>query len=318
MKTLEMNKRYLTLTALLAFLLSSCLKDEGFEDGKYATIGENVEGQRFISIPLGAKASNSVGVESKQGAQSVNLFAVSYDYTDPAASDISVTLQANNALVTAADPNAIALPANVYTLPSATAVIKAGKRVSDPFAISLNTATLDPNKLYGIGFSITGVSDPSIKIPANLKNVVFLFTIKNKYDGVYQYKATYSHPADRDPAWTRTQFTYPYDVELRTTGPNSVSFYNSAYEAGLVPLMTPGVSGFGATELNIVFDANDKVVSVNNPAPDARNRQFQLIPGGDSRFDESTKTLYLKMTMGQVGFEPIPMDIVMSYIKARQ
>jgi hypothetical protein len=313
-----MNKTYLALTAFMAFLLSSCLKDEGFEEGRYGTVNKNTEGQRFISIPLAANKTNPLGVESKAGFQPVSLFPASYDHKDAAPSDITVTLQLNNALVTAADPTITVLPASAVQVPKQTITIKAGERVSsERFAINMNTSALDPSKKYGIGFSISSVSDPGIQIPANLKNIVYVFTIKNKYDGVYKYLGTYSHPADRDPAWLRTQFTYPYDVELRTTGPNSVSFYNSAYGAGLLPLMVPGVSGFGATALDIVFDANDKVTSVNNPAPDSRNRQFTLTPGGDSRYDPATKTLYLKMSMSQNGFDPIPMDIKMEFIKAR-
>ena len=92
-----------------------------------------------------------------------------------------------------------------------------------------------------------------------------------------------------------------------------MSFFNDAYQGTLLPLMGPGTSGFGATALNIVFDAADKVVSVNNPSPDSRNRQFQLIPGGNSRYDAASKTLFLEITMSQNGFTPIPMHIQMIY-----
>lgn len=317
MKKIVLNKAYLTLTALVAFLLSSCLKDEGFEEGRYGTINTNTEGQRFISIPLGAFTANPIGVESKAGAQPVSLFPVSFDFKEPASSDITATVQVNNDLVKAADSTAVLLPASSYTVSSTNLVVKAGQRISEPLTINLNTSQLDPSKKYGIGFTLTSVSDPSINMPANLKNVVFVFTIKNKYDGVYRFKGTYSHPADRPAEWTRTPFTYSYDVELRTTGPNTVSFFNTAFGSGFLPLQTPAVSGFGGTALDIVFDENDNVISVNNPAPDARNRQFQLIPGGNSRYDEATKTLYLKMAMTQNGFDPIPMDIVMEFVRPR-
>jgi hypothetical protein len=223
----------------------------------------------------------------------------------------------NNNLVRPADSTAVVLPANAYNVPSLNLTVKAGQRISAPLSININTSLLDPSKKYGIGFTITSVSEQGVNIPANLKNVVFLFTIKNKYDGVYNFKGTYSHPADRDPAWVRTQFTYPYDVHLITTGPNSVTFYNTYFSAGFLPLMVPGASGFGATALDIVFGDNDRVTSVNNPAPDSRNRQFQLTPGGNSRYDNATKTLYLKMSMTQNGFDPIPMDIIMEFQKPR-
>ena len=171
--------------------------------------------------------------------------------------------------------------------------------MSAPLPIVLNTNLLDPQESYGIGFTLTSVSKSGVGIPANLKDVVVAISIKNKFDAIYTYYGKYDHPADRDPNWTRTEFKYPYETALLTTGPKTVTFYNDAFGSGFLPLMTPGVSGYGATALDIVFDDNDKVVSVNNPAPDSRNRQFQLIPGGNSRYDASTKTLYLEMTMSQ-------------------
>ena len=181
----------------------------------------------------------------------------------------------------------------------------------------MNTSTLDPSKSYGIGFTITGVSKSGVGIPSNMKDVVFLFTIKNKYDGVYQYTAKYDWPADRSADWLRTEWTYPYETWLLTTGPNSVTFYNDAFGAGLFPLMVPGASGLGGTAMDIVFDANDKVVSVNNPTPDSRNRQVTLTPGGNSRYDAATKTLYLEMTFTQNGFLPALWHVKMKYQKPR-
>lgn len=317
MKKILLNKTYLLLSLLLSFSFVSCLEDKGFKNGEYQTINANVLGQEWISIPLAARQPNALGVESKTGFQAVPLFPVSYDFADPAPQDITITLAVNNSLVAQQAPTAVVLPSSSYNVPSTTITIPAGKRVSDYFTINMNTSTLDPSKSYAIGFSITGVSKAGVGIPSNMKDVVFVFTIKNKYDGIYTFIGKYDHPADRDPAWRRDEWTYAYDVQLRTTGPNSVTFFNEAFGSGFLPLMVPGVSGFGATALDIVFDANDKVVSVNNPTPDSRNRQFALIPGGNSRYDAATKTLYLEMVMTQNGFAPIPMHIRMVYKKPR-
>ncbi|MBA2330021.1 MAG: DUF1735 domain-containing protein [Flavisolibacter sp.] len=317
MKKLFLNNKYLYFTLALSFFLSSCLKDKGFDNGEYGTVNRNTEGQKWISIPLGAFKTNAIGVESRAAFQSIDLFPVSFDYKDPAATDITVTVQVNNDLVTAADPSIIILPPSAYNIPSNTLTVKAGERISDVLALSINTSTLDPSKKYGIGFSITGVSDPSIQMSSNLKNAVFVFTIKNKYDGIYRYSAEYDIPADRDPAWLRS-FTYGFEVHLLTTGPRSVSFLNTAFNAGFIPLMVPGASGFGGTGMAIVFDENDKVISVTNPVPpDSRNRQVALNPSGNSRYDNATKTLYLDIIFTQNGFDPIPMRITMTFLRVR-
>lgn len=315
MKKLILNKTYLSLLLLVSTVFASCLKDKGQENGEYGAINSNIEGKEWVSIPYAATSPNAVGVESKAGFQTVPLFPVSYDYKDPAAQDITVNVVVNNNLL--AGLGVTTLPTSAYQLPSQTITIKAGQRVSDAFAISMNTSTLDPSQSYGIGFTITGVSKSGVGIPSNMKDVVFLFTIKNKYDGVYEFTAKFDWPADRSPDWPRTEWTYPYETWLLTTGPNSVSFYNDAFGTGYMPLLTPSVSGLGGTALDIVFDASDKVVSVNNPSPTSTNRQFTLTPGGNSRYDAATKTLYLEITMTQNGYLPTPMHIKMKYQKAR-
>ena len=316
MKKAYINSKLLFVLAMITTVLSSCLKDNTTTNGINYGV-RNTEGSEFMSVPLAINQPNTLGLESKNGVQTVPLFAVSYDYKDPASADISATMALNNALVAAADPTAVILPASVYTIPSLSATVSAGKRISNDFAINVNTSTLDPNKKYGIAFTLTSVSKTGVSIPSNLKNVVYIFSIKNKYDAVYKYIATYDLPADRDPNWTRTKFTYPWDVELRTTGPTSVSFWNTAFPATFLPLMTPGGSGFGGTAMEINFDASDKVVSCINPSPDSRNRNYSLIPGGNSRYDAAEKALYLEIFFTQNGQIPTPMHIKLEYIKKR-
>lgn len=316
MKIKSMNKMMLLLLGVLCVVASSCLKDKGYEDGEYGAV-RNTAGQEWVSIPRGANKTNALGVEAKEGAQTLRLFALSYDYEEPVPADFTATLALNNDLVTVADSTVTILPSNAYTMPSMDVLFRQGRRISDTFAINLNTSLLDPTQKYGIGFTLTDVSKSGVQIPSNLKNVVYIFSIKNKYDGIYTFTGTFSHPADRPAEWLRTQFTYPFDVYLLTTGPSSVSFFNTAFNSGFWPLMVPGTSGLGATAMDIVFDANDNVVSVNNPAPDARNRQFSLVSGGNNRYDAASRTLYLEIEMNQNGFAPIPMSVSMKYKAAR-
>ena len=313
MKKLFLNNKYLYFTLALGIILSSCLKDKGFDNGEYGTVNSNTEGQRWISIPLAANAVNNVGVESKDGFQSISLFPVSFDFKDPAASDITATVRLNNALIT--DPGITLLPTNAYTLASNTLTVKAGQRISDPLPISINTSMLDPTKRYGIAFTLESVSPSDIMIPTNLRNAVFAFTIKNRFDGIYTLRFRMEPGSDRAASWAGP-YTYAYDQHLVTTGPNTVKLYNTAFGAGFHPLMTPGASGFGSTEPEFTFDADNKLVGVRNLT--AGTRTFRLNPAvTDSRFDPATKTIYAAIIMDQTGFEPLPIYDTFRFVRPR-
>jgi hypothetical protein len=310
------------VVVLMSMVLSSCLKDNGFEDGEYQLVtGPGTEGSKYVSIPLATRRPNTLGLESKAGFQPVELFKASYDYKDAAETDIAVVMERNDALVTAIDPTVELIPASEIQIPSLTLNIAKGKWISDEFfKIDLNTGTLDPNKKYGIGFSVASVSMPGVAIPSNLKNVVFVFTLKNKYDGIYSARVRMAHPSDRSPDWLRTPYTYPYEIHLVTTGPNSVEWVNTAFGTeGYHPLMTPGVSGFGATRPAHTFDANDNLVSTVNAFPNPANgRAFINNPAvTDSRFDPATKTVYAAFIMTQPGFQDMPIFDTLTFLRAR-
>lgn len=310
MKKLKFNNIWLVLAMSLS--LTACLKDKGYEDGEYGSI-KNTDGQEWLSIPVAARNPNVVGLESKAGAQNVELFVVSYDYVEPAATDISATITVNNGLVT--NPDVIILPASTYTIPTNTITVEAGQRVSEKFVISLNTSTLDPTKQYGIGFTLSNPSKNGVKLSQNLTNVVYHFTLKNKYDGIYTAKFSMDPAADRSQDW-RGPYTYGYDIHMITTGPNSVRMFNTAFNAGYHPLMTPGASGFGSTEAHFIFDDNNKLVDVVNLATGTRS--FRLNPAvTDSRYDPATKTIYAAIIMDQTGFQPLPIYDTLIWKRAR-
>lgn len=313
MKKLILNNKYLYFTLALSLFLSSCLKDKGFDNGEYGTVNRNTEGQRWVSIPVAANAVNGIGVESKSGFQNIELFPVSFDFGEPAATDITATVRLNNSLIT--DNTITLLPTNAYTLPSNTLTIKAGQRVSEPLVISINTSLLDPTKRYGIAFTLESVTPSDIAIPANLRNAIFAFTIKNRFDGIYTLRFRMEPGSDRAASWAGP-YTYAYDQHLVTTGPNTVKLYNTAYGAGFHPLMTPGASGFGSTEPEFEFDANNKLIGVRNLTTGART--FRLNPAvTTSRYDPATKTIYAAIIMDQTGFEPLPIFDTFLFVKPR-
>ena len=312
---------YILPFAVVLIAGTGCLKDKGFDNNEY---GINDPDTQPVGIGFpqgqGKNEANARGINLVNTAQAIPDPVISLFGTDPAPTDLHVNIVANNALITAYNTahgtNYIPLPASSYNLSGLKVTIPKGQRFGTVSINIPNATVLDPLKSYAVGFTITSVDEAGYQVAENLKDILLTISIKNKYDGIYTYKATYDVPADRPAEWLRT-FTYPSDVELQTAGPLSVTFYNPVFGSGFIPLMAPGLSGFGATALTIVFDANDKVVSVNNPSPDSRNRQFTLIPGGNSRYEVASKTLFLEMTMSQNGFLPMPMHIQFIFKKPR-
>lgn len=298
MKKLTLNKTWLLLTSLLSLGISSCLKDKGFDNGEYGAINSNVEGKEYVSIPLAAKAVNQLSLEVKTGVQNVGLFKVSYDYKDPAASDIAVTIAVNNTLIT--DVTLTPLPASTYTIP-ANIKILSGLRLSSDFQLSINTSTLDPNKIYAIGFTIMSVDKASVIIPSNMKNVLFTFGVKNKYDGIYTMTGTL-----QDLAVTTISAKSPQTVHLITTGASSAKLYNAGTATAsfkeIFPIVSAGSeSAYGTFMPEFIFDANNNVTSVVNTygQPAANTRSAAVDPSGANKWDPTTKTLKVKFFMYQ-------------------
>lgn len=327
MKRLIFNRTFLLLTALVA-TLTSCLKDEGFEDGEYGAVNANTQGQMWVSIPPAARNPNAQSVESKAGFQTVNLFPVAFDFVTPTDEDITVTLAVNNALVAQHDPTALVLPTANFTLPSTTITIPKGQRVSAPFQLSINTGPLDPTKKYGIGLTIASVSKAGVGIPSNLKNVVYVFALKNRYDGVYSLNM-------RLDGWeafgiaSGVAGNYNANVELITSGPNEVTTNLQAPQAGfgnLQPGFTGGVgaisgfTAFGAATPKYIFDLNtNKVTAVVNTTPDdGRGRAFYLDPlSTTSEWNPTTKQLKVEYFLKQTGRPDMKITAIYTHIKPR-
>jgi hypothetical protein len=295
------NKSYLLLIFLLSITMASCLKDKGIENGEYGTISQT-EGKEYVSIPLAAKASNLMSLEVKTGVQNIKLFQAAYDYVNPAATNIGITMAVNNSLLTAIDPTVVPLPTATYSLPSTVITIPAGKRISDSsFSLNVNTSTLDASKRYGIAFTIASVDKAGVVIPQNMKNVVFIFGVKNKYDGIYNMTGTLV-----DAASASLTAKSPQVVHLITTGVNSVRVYNAGTTAAsfkeLFPILSGGSeSAYGSFQPEFFFDANNNVIDVKNTSgqPASNTRSASLDPTGVNKWDPATKQLKVKFFMSQ-------------------
>lgn len=306
MKKIILNIKRLMPAFLMALAFTSCLKDKGYDDGLYGAV-RNTEGQEFVSIPKATKAANVLAIEAKSGSQDVNLFQVSYDYVDPASSDITVSLAVNNDLVAAyGDPSVIVLPANSFTIPSLSTVVAKGNRLSDMFKIVLTTDLLpDPTAVYGVGFTISSVSKAGVKIPQNLKNVLFLFTVKNKYDGRYTVTGTMV-----DAASASLTGYFPMTYDMITAGAKVVDGFDPVvWDDYFIPIRSGGaLSGYGGFSPSFTFDDNNNIVSVVNVygQPSSNGRYAELDPSGENKWDPVTKTIKVKFFMFQPAAVPLP------------
>jgi hypothetical protein len=319
MKKTIFYKFLLVLTG--AFSLTACLKDEGFEEGKYGAV-RNTAGKEYVTIPMAAKKAHILTLESKAGPQTLELFPLSYDYVDPAASEFTAKVRLNNTLVTAYDPNVVILPTAAFTVPSPDVKFQAGQRISQKFAISINTSLLDPSKVYGLGLSLESVSKPGVQLSSNLNDVLFIFTVKNRFDGEYTMTGTLV-----DNANSALTAKSPTTVYLITEGANTARVFNAGTATSsfkeLFPIMNGAAeSAYGAFMPVFTIDANNNVTSVVNAhgQPASNTRSAEIDPSGINKYDPGTKTLKVKWFMYQpsaIAGIRTSFDFTFTYVKPR-
>lgn len=317
---------WLSLVSIAGLLLSSCLKDKGYDNGEYQLVSANggtTKGE-WVSIPK-ATSVNVLAVDGKPGAQDINLFEVSYDFVNPASTDITITMQLNNTLVTAAstvDKPLIILPAAAYTIPVLTLTIPAGQRLSNTMKIKLTTDLVpDPTKVYAIGMTIASTSKAGVQIPSNLKDVVYAFTVKNRFDGEYTVTGTMV-----DAANANISGYFPMKYWLITTGANTVDGFDPVvWGDRFVPIRVgTSVSGYGSYSPIFTFNASNQITSVVNfyGQPAGNGRYAQLDPSGINTWDPVTKTIKVKFFMFHPSVIPLPdprvrFNWTMTYVKPR-
>ncbi|MDB5205112.1 MAG: hypothetical protein JWR72_187 [Flavisolibacter sp.] len=310
----------LAIAALVT--VAGCLKDKGFENGEYGTQIKEVKG---VAFPQSASSPVVIGVNALSTTQTIDGPIITLEQDGKAASDVQVTLQLNNALVTAAGYTV--LPISAYTTTPLIVTIPAGQKTATVKITFPNSAALDPNLTYGLGFTIASVSG-GYTIASNQKEIVFGFNVKNKYDGNYTLRiktrgwAAFGISEDLPGTWP--SITGGYSIGMVTGGPNSVRLYDYwGFDDFIQPAFTTGNAtgtGFGATAPRFTFDlATDKLINVSNDLPDdGRGRAFLLNPAvTDSRYDPATKTIYAAYLMKQNGRPNMQIFDTLVYKSAR-
>lgn len=310
----------ITLNALLfsaiAFGMTGCLKDKGFDTNKYGINDPDTQ-PVGVAFPLATKTKNTVALNAGTPTnQEVNeIFYINLESGKPAPADIHVVVTLNDGLRTAYNTangtSIVALPAAYYSISSLNVTIPAGKTgVNVPINFP-TTVPLDPSSSYGLGLTISSV-DGNYRIASNMKNLFLEFTLKNKYDGNYVLRiktvgwAAYSISDNLPGTWPSNGDGT--SIGMITGGPNSSRLYDYwGFDDFIQPAFGTNnatATGFGATAPRFTFNtATDALVNVSNDAPDdGRGRAFRLNTAiTDSRYDPATKKIYAAYIMSQNG-----------------
>ncbi|MCX6318549.1 MAG: DUF1735 domain-containing protein [Bacteroidetes bacterium] len=272
----------------VAVAFTGCLKDKGFENNEYGIY--NPESQPpGVGFPYGSKSKTDYGLDVSASAQTVpGIVYVNLESATAAKADVNVTMVNNTTALLAAynlanSTSILPLPTALYSVPLSLKILSGGRNVETEITIS-NTTGLDPNKSYAIGLTITAV-DGGYKIAENLKNLLIVFSVKNRYDGKYNLRGYHN----------RTGFTNPYNetVEMETTGPNSVTMKwpkntNQLYSHPL----NGGITYYGSFTTNFYFDLSTNLMTAWDLTPWPTTVTPTVTPGTNSRYDPATKTIY--------------------------
>ena len=302
--------------------LVSCLKDAKIEDQDYGMI--NLNANMIVEV---RSSSLSLALPFEDIVRDVTLINLNLAAEAPASEDLVVTLSLAqnqsmiNAFNTANGTNIVALPPNLYTLPSTGLVvtIPKGSR-SVPFIIKMNTSKIDPSTTYGIGFTIASIDKTGYVISGNFGKSLIRISAKNKYDGVYTLKSKLT-ASDRPTINTSTQWQWPGDVHLITSGGNTVDLFDDwGFGTFIHPIQTAagGWSGFGQTYPRFTLDlATNKVTKVVNAIIATNGRTFVIDPTGPNQYNPSNKTIQATYFMNQPGFQPLRFETIFTFKSAR-
>ncbi len=293
------------LAALIFFFggtvsLTSCLKNS-----QYYTDFSKVAAS--VDLPLAATNNNGVVAFSYDASVTTTSIPVYVDVASPSlpGSSTSVTLALDTAYLNAYNNNNgtsySVLPDSIYSTTGWNLTIPKGQRL-DSMNVTFNFGKLDLSQNYILPITISSAS-----LPVEQYNHLLLYiSVKNKYDGHYTVTGTF-----KDITNANFSANYPMDIDLVTSGPNSVDIYNSLLGGvGYVFLNNGSTTYYGSFGIRMFFDANDNVTSVVNTygQPAGNTRSAQLDPSGTNAEDAS-HNIDVKYFMIQPSAVPTPPSI---------
>lgn len=259
-------KKYFSLLILsvAVFSLSSCLKDD-----KEVIQADNspsvVEFRNPVAIgsPSGAiypMFPKSFGLD----AATVNYsLTIAYTGATPAPQDIPLTIDINDAAVTAYNTQQSStltiMPTTLYTLNNATATIAKGTFFTT-ISFTFKPQSFDFTKTYGLAVRIKSATGATIS--SNFGTIILAIGAKNKYDGVYKVTGSLT-----DANGVYRGF-YPTEVEFRTIDAQTVNVYNRDFGGNYYIFNRISDDAYlNGGSLRFKFDTStDKLITITNQA----------------------------------------------------
>lgn len=305
--------------------LSSCLKDDSYVIDPDKAAANVIDFQNPTEIAA-VGTTNPLYIYSFPIVPTPTSIDLTVSYSgaeDAAPKDITVNIGvAAQAVIdtynTEQSKSFLMMPSSWYTLSATSVVIPKGQKTAT-FKLNISTTKIDLTKSYVVPLKLTSTD---AVVSTNFGTALIQVGAKNKFDGVYTWVATQS-ATDRPTFLMNTEYTYGYEVQLRSAGSNTNNLWNSAFGDFLIPLVTStgGISGLGSTNLEITFDeATNKVVSVKNgiAAPsNGRSMTLDQTAVNSNYFDPATKNVYLTFFLNQPNFGPLKYTVKMLYKKSR-
>ena len=155
-------KKYILLafTLVLAISLTSCLKDKGYNNYEYG-FKDGVDGGPAVSFPMGSGLKDTAVVAGSispttSSFTSIDIISIALENTTPLSTPTTITIALNPGLLT--NTGLTPFPAGAVTIPTQV-TIPAGKSAIGIPITFVNSSLLSLTTTYGIGISITGVSN---------------------------------------------------------------------------------------------------------------------------------------------------------------
>ena len=281
-----MKRNYLLLSILAGLLVVSSCK----RDFIYGDITPNTD--RVIVEFVDAKNAHNVSMNFASTVVTVDVADVQFMVRSAVKANATVKVVGDPAIVAAYNTengtSYTAVPGGLFALKASDIELTPSER-KQKVSILINPTNIATGQ-WAIGLSITSTSSGEVSQIAN--KVVIILSVKNKYDGVYHLKGFYTR-TDNLP------YNGPFetDVEMITTGPNSVAMYWPDFGDYYQPFSNNGsLTAFSNVAPEAFFNSSDQVSSINNFTGDPAAGPFMTpLPGANSRFvGGATPVIYLK------------------------
>lgn len=291
-----MKKISFILLAFTVVLATGCLKDKGFDNQEYGIkdpSGTSTPGVGF-NLKGGAGYIRTIGLDVTGNAQAIapENYTIGYYAGTKAPKDIHVSVALDPSIIddynTANGTTVQELDPSVYTIASQDLVISAGAQNTAINMTVNSTLTLDPSTTYAIAFRIVN-ADNGIQIASNMDKQLLIFNIKNQYDGRYELTFTNVHPT-----YNPTGLGATVEVEMWTSGPNSVKIYWPDNAGFYNPAILNGaLNAFANQEPEYTIDPSTNAVTVSNSAA-AGTVVYSMFSGYNSIYNPATRVIDTK------------------------